>query len=341
MPKPSVATIPCTGTLFEAMPAALPAVTISDVQPTAEELERVRALRATADKRSKHSTDVAFKAFLRKNADENASASTGELKEKCILNFMVLQLRAESATKTVRSSQQVVVKQSKSAEKHWFNEFQMDREMGPTIGKHWRDSKLLTVRPDPVTGSTHPDHVVYGVPKLWESMTEEDIKQMVLESSRDAVQGDDQAIQELSDLTKSKTMEDDPEKTKVAMSPAEIQQAFINDIKGNPACYLRKYQDAKTNCVVLQALVEPDKAKSRFSHMLHEDTTALIVRLTQVLTLLETMVSKNVKDTAVKKLSTDITAIDSSITEVMQMGKNFGYEWDGTKGKKRKKAAKS
>jgi len=341
MPKSVVATIPCASTLAETMPAALPKAAISDIKPTPDELERVRQMRNVSEKQAKHSTDVAFKSYLRKNPDNTADSSTGELKEKCILNFMVLQLRSKSATKVVQSVHAVTVKNSKMAEKHWLNEFQMNRDMGAGVAKHWRDSNLLIMKPDPVTGSDLPEHVVYGVPRFWESMSEEDFKQLALESKRDAVQGDDEAIQELAALNKAGVPQDDPGRPKAEKTPAEVQQEYIDNIKAQPAQFLRQYQDARTNCVVLQAQVEPDKAKSKFCQMLFDDVCSLIDKLTKVLQVLEGMVSKPAKDNVVKKLAADITGVDIAITDVMKMGSNFGYECDGTKSKsKKRKAAK-
>jgi hypothetical protein len=122
------------------------------------------------------------------------------------------------------------------AEKHWWNEFQMDSKLGPDQAKHWRDSGLIIHKPDPVKGSTEPAHIMWGVPKLWESMTESDWKALKLETQRDGKEGDEAAVAELTMISKS-SLGDDPMAGGSAegKTPKEIQNAFYEEIKTQPA----------------------------------------------------------------------------------------------------------
>ena len=125
------------------MPAALQAAKLAEVQPTQDELDRARKLRDDSSASKKRSIDTGFRDYLKKHAELNGDMTSSELKERCIQNFMVLQMRAKGSQRTVTATHQTGVASSRVAEKHWWNEYQMDREIGIAQAKHWRDSGLI------------------------------------------------------------------------------------------------------------------------------------------------------------------------------------------------------
>jgi len=86
------------------MPAALPAANLGDVHPTQEELDRARRLREDATGAKKRSTDTGFRDYVKKHPELNAESSSAELKERCIQNFMILQMRAKGSQKTLTAT---------------------------------------------------------------------------------------------------------------------------------------------------------------------------------------------------------------------------------------------
>ena len=222
------------------MPGALASSKLSTVQVTPEELERVRQLRAEATAGKKKSQDTGFKDYLKKNPDD-AALSSAELKERCILNFMVLQLRAKCCTKSLHAVHEATVTSSRIAEKHWWNAWQMDSNLGPEVGAHWRESGNIQKKPCPVTGSKADEHVIWGVPKIWEAMTESDFKALRLETQREGKDGDEEAVAELSGISKASITDSD--KPAASKTHKQIQIEFADDIKSQPDVYLRKYLD--------------------------------------------------------------------------------------------------
>ena len=227
------------------MPAAIAAAKLSTVKPTAEELDRAKQLRADASSSKKRSLDQGFKDYIRKHVEQNPElrdSSSAVLKEECLMNFMVLQMRSKG-NKTLTAVHQAEIKSSKIAEKHWWNEFQLDTKLGPAVGKHWRDSALLQRRPCPVTGSEEASHLVYGVPVLWESLTENDLKLLRLETAREAQTGDAEAITEFSDISRASLTDAGTADGTKELTPKAHQEAFIEDLAKSPSTYLRKYQE--------------------------------------------------------------------------------------------------
>ena len=226
------------------MPAALVAAKLTDLKPTAEEVEKAKQARQDATASKRRSQDTGFKDYVKKHAELNPDMTTAEVKEACLLNFLVLQLRSKGGKASLTGVHEAVTRSAKIAEKHWWNEFQMDSKLGVKVGKHWRDSKLLQRRPCPVTGSELDEHAVYGVPKLWESLCEEDLKLLRLETQREAQAGDLEAVAEFSALTKDGIKDGgDQTEDKGPLTPKQAQEAFQEDLTKSPATYLRKYQD--------------------------------------------------------------------------------------------------
>ena len=333
--------IPVVPTASEsAMPVGLPALKISDVKPSADELKRAHELRAEADNKKKRSTDVGFKEYLKKKPDLVANGCSADLKEQLILNFMVLQLRSKTATKTLTTTHSVSVRNAKHVEKHFWNAFQMDRELGPSVGKSWRESNKITKAPCPVTGSMDDDKVVWAVPVLWESMSEEDWKQFKLQTESEAADGDEATVQLLAGVTKQQAavlasgqdLNDQGE----AQSSEEIEKNKRAAIAAEPDKLMRKYQDIKTDCVMLLSKARPDRTKSKFADMLCTDLEATLDTLGRVLNVLDGAVFKTPKDKELKKTVEDMAYVDKSSADCKQWGENFGYVI-GNANKKRKR----
>ena len=185
------------------MPATLASTKLSEFKPTLEELEQARKIREEADKGKRRSTETCLKQYLAKNPDLVASASSGELKEKCILNFMVLQLRSKQTTKTITTVQEVKQVAGKHLDKHWWNEWQMDQQLGEVVGKMWRESGIIKAKPCPITRSEEDAHKIWGVPVLWESLTEEDFKALRLETQGEGKAGDENLLANFSGLNQN------------------------------------------------------------------------------------------------------------------------------------------
>ena len=168
-------------------------------------------------------------------------------------------------------------------------------------------SRAAFKKPCPVTGSTEDDFVIFGVPELIESFTEEDTKALRLETLREAAAGDESALQELSDITAANLAGTSDDPPSAAKNSEQVQADYEDNVAANPATYLRQYQDHRTSLVVLQAQVEGDKTKSKFASMLYADIASAIEKLNKAIKLLEVMVGKAQSQKAVKKLAADLT----------------------------------
>lgn len=308
------------------MPAALQVTKLAEVQPTQDEVDRARKLRADASAGKKRSIDAGFREYVKKNADLNGDASSAELKELCIQNFVILQLRAKGGQKTLTGTHQASLNSERVTQKHWWNEYQMDTQIGEAQAKHWRESGLIISKPDPVTGSTDPAHIVWGVPKMWESMTEADWKALRLETQRDAKEGDEEAVAELSGLSRSSLGDGSEAKEPVGKTPEEIQTAFHAEIQKQPSTFLRKYMDLKADCMVLHSKTEPDKGKSKFSQMLSDDVAAMLVRFDKLNKSIEGMMKREAKPKEIAKIAKDMTELDADWDDLVKMAQNFGYD---------------
>ena len=91
--------------------------------------------------------------------------------------------------------------------------------------------------------------------------------------------------------------------------------------------------------MLLLQLVEPDKGKSKFCQILHNDIVDLLVKFDKAIKQLESMMSKKITEAALKKLASELPALESAMDEAFTMGKNFGYELKGAgpKGTKKKR----
>ena len=70
-------------------------VKLSALAPSSDDVKAAKELRDSADNKKLRSVKTGFDAYLKKNPDEAINSADTEIKEKLLLNFMVLQLRAK------------------------------------------------------------------------------------------------------------------------------------------------------------------------------------------------------------------------------------------------------
>ena len=124
-------------------------------------------------------------------------------------------------------------------------------------------------------------------------MTEEDIKAMPLESERDGKEGDEDIVQLTSSMSAGSfaminggpnplTDTADAAVTaagvEVKIEPKDPREELMENIcqmLENPAHFVTKYQEMKTNISVLQRIAEPQRASNKFVDMLTSDLEEL------------------------------------------------------------------
>ena len=124
-------------------------------------------------------------------------------------------------------------------------------------------------------------------------MTEDDIKAMQLESERDGKEGDEDIVQLTSSMsagsfamingglnpltdTADDAVTDAGVEVKVEpKDPTEELMEKISQMLENPAHFVTKYQEMKTNISVLQSIAEPITASNKFVDMLTSDLEEL------------------------------------------------------------------
>ena len=162
------------------MPPKTTPTKLSTVVPSASELEAARAILASADAKAMASKKASMKHFLSLHPDEQASLAKGKNKNEFLEKFLVHMARSNNATKVAENRKTVVSRSAKHLDLHWWSMETMDQKLGVEKATHWRQSGKIVSKPDSLTGSRHEKHVEWGVPKNWERITEDELRELMV-----------------------------------------------------------------------------------------------------------------------------------------------------------------
>ena len=160
------------------MPKSLGAAALGELAPTAEELHAARQVLAGASDKVLRAKMAAMSSWLKSNPDEVVKDSRGSDRRAYLEKFLVRQLRAKALEKNTTSSKTHVSSDASFKGVLWMAQEEMDDTIGPRKGKLWRESEKLPWAPCPVTGSTDDLLKVWGIPRNWQRMTEEDFNKL-------------------------------------------------------------------------------------------------------------------------------------------------------------------
>ena len=322
---------------------------LSTYNPPKELIEKARQMRTDADSKKKRSIETGFKEYLKANPCSK-DMNSDQIKEALLLNYMALQLKAKSSETSLKGSHEARTTTGKHIKKHWWNPFQMDRELGPDVGPFWRESGNIVQKCCPVTRSTEPKHCIWGVPELWEQLDETDMKALKLETERAAEDGDADMLNAFTIMNGKVAQDIADDKDPLAASssndtqvkveqktPDEILKEKMIFLQSSCEVNIRKYQDMKTDCTVLLGKCEPDKKACKYAGMLHADLLQLLEKHDAVIKVFETMLRKKPQDKDLKRLVADSESLDTETQDSIKWGGNFGYVLSSAKPAKRRR----
>jgi len=161
------------------------------MQPSAQEVADAKTIISQMNQKEKKSSKSCLVHFLKANPCEALQGGErGAVRNQILETFIVWQSRQKDAKKRIMTTQQQTDRKSKFIEHHWWAREKMDLEIGPIKAESWRASKILTWRPDVVTGSTEDEMVEYAVPVHWERCTEEELKQLMMQTTAEVTEED-------------------------------------------------------------------------------------------------------------------------------------------------------
>ena len=141
--------------------------------------------------------------WLNKHPDahghKEALAARGESRSEYLLMYLCwMRRRGEANTTAVESSERVTETATKV---WWWNEWKSRKEFGDSKFELWNnaDPKVLDVRPDPLTGSTQPEHIEYGIPQSWAIGVDKTVFGSKIEAAGKSVEADFVNMQSLRD----------------------------------------------------------------------------------------------------------------------------------------------
>ena len=146
------------------MPPKIPSIKLAKVGPTNEEVFKAQEILQGIDPKALKSKMPSMAHFLKTSGDTAALASRGSDRVKNLELFLIHQMRS----------------------KEWVSAEKMDLLVGAQKGKTWRESGRLKTRADPITGSSEPHMIEYRIPECWETFSEEDLHQLMIESVTEA-----------------------------------------------------------------------------------------------------------------------------------------------------------
>ena len=150
-------------TSTRAMPSALPSCDLKSFKGTAQEIAEARQIVASHSKAKKRSVEESIRQYVIKNP-QNCNMDDADRKADMIMNFTMLAERNKKNSKKFATSHGVNITASKKVEWHFWNPYQMDKEMGPDVGELWRKPNTLKRFPCPLTNKTEDLCSVWRVP---------------------------------------------------------------------------------------------------------------------------------------------------------------------------------
>ena len=103
---------------------------LKNVGPSAEELAAAKKILSAANEKEKRAKMASMSAFLSKNPDPNISESRGEARQRWLLQFLILQMRAKGGQKKHSSRQEGINEKKKVRDHFWWSREKMVMMLG-------------------------------------------------------------------------------------------------------------------------------------------------------------------------------------------------------------------
>ena len=248
------------------------------------------------------------------------------------------QMRCNSVVKKVKTVEEKAQVKQNFKDLIWMSKEKMDDSLGKLKAEHWRESKKIRSRPDPLTGSTDENFVEWGVPQDWERLSDEDIKKMQLTTQGDAEEGDHEA------LKKFGTADDTVKiKTEPVEEPSEMQKLAqrVSHVKENAAQHLRQLQDniLEAKKIINKCENITDPTTNRYNAGLVSDIQKYLGKATKTSKILDRMATEEVKDDSqIHTLLTTMDQLAKQYEEITTWAARFNLTED--KPAKRRRKAK-
>ena len=327
------------------MPARLSAAKLSEIQPTAEELEQARKELASLNDKAKDSKKGCMKAFLKNNPDQVAMAAKGEAKEQMLAKFLVHQARNKAGQKNMILAKDFETKRSLQHTLNWWSRETMDRELGENKAAAWRASKILPMRPDRVTKSWDEFAVEYGCPVDIETYTESDLHSLRCKVQSELAQEDLEYMPKLMAFTGfgapsgALASSSNPVQGKPAEPSATEKMAIrIESLKANVQMTLAKFQGLITHELAIKAKVDGKPPKDRkFVIPLMEDCTKNIAKGEKLCKVLSRMVAEPIADTEMPRILNQMEEIEEKHNDIEEWAERCDCNSSPAKKSRKKK----
>ena len=307
---------------------------LSEITPTAEELQKAKELLANYGKDAKRSKMTCMNNFLKANPDNKASSSLGEDRQKYLEAYIVHTLRAKEGIKSSTNTESA----SKATEKFWevhpMSAEKMDEALGKEKAQTLRLGKYVQSQPCSLSGSTEEHMLEWLVPKNWKRMTQADFWQLKVQNEATA---DKEDIDNLRSMTNPHTVDATPSTIKVEKTEGDALtklQDRVNSFKENLTTYLREIQDIEVESQ--QILKRATAAKDKYAGPLLDDCDKHIKATNKASKLLSKMCTEDFEDGPIPKLLDQIGTIRRKHEEVLVWANRFGYVAAPASGRKRR-----
>ena len=307
---------------------------LSEITPTAEELQKAKELLASYGSDTKRSKMVCMTRFLKANPDEQAESSWGLDRQKYLEAYIVHTLRAKEGIKSSTNTESA----SKATEKFWevhpMSAEKMDEALGKAKAQHLRLGKYVQSQPCTMSGSTEEHMLEWLVPNNWQRMTQADFWEFKVQN---------QATADKEDLDNLRSMKDSPTvdapDTTIKVEKTEGDeltklQARVTSFKENLTTHLREIQDIEVESQ--QILKRAAAAKDKYAGPLLDDCDKHIKATNKASKLLSKMCTEDFEDGPIPKLLDQIDTIRKKHEEVLVWANRFGYVAAPASGRKRR-----
>ena len=259
------------------MPPRTPAIKLSTLMPTPEELTKAKELLKKADARDLASKKASMKHYLTVNPDPDASSAKGKNKMEYIEKYMVHQMRCKDAAKTSKTTTTQSVDNKAFQDEVPMSEEVMDREMGAQKAATLRASGTIKSQPCSHTGSTEKHMIEWIVPKKWKRKEDSEKGSITMESVTEADEKDFDAFGDFKQSTSASSGVDikkEPESDTMKLATR------VETLKANTASTLRKFQDHLL--AAKMTLTKAEGAKQKYAEPMMADMKIHIGKLTKL-----------------------------------------------------------
>ena len=101
--------------------------------------------------------------------NEEVAASRHDKRAAYLEHYLVHEMRKKSAKCTNTTSKRTAASKRKHVENHFWTKEVMDKKLDLAKAEHLRASGKIKWQKCAITGSEHPDHIEWIVPKTWQT----------------------------------------------------------------------------------------------------------------------------------------------------------------------------